>query len=105
MLHGSYDGCCGSFRGQDSSDLTEISVASGRGEDHPNDVHSVHVFSFDVGSAVEFPISAPDPDPEVGDMRLSAGVRAALQCLDELNLVEELSRRRSVMKFPVAFLR
>ena len=73
--------------------------------DHPNDVHSVREVSSDVGSAVEVPISAPDPDVEVGDVRLSAGVRAALQSLDDLNLVEELSRRPTVMKSPPAFLR
>ena len=79
-------------------------MASGRGEDHPNDVHSVREVSSVVGS-VEVPILAKDPDPEVGDVRLSAGARAALQSLDDLNLVEEPSRRPSVMKSPFAFLR
>ena len=80
-------------------------MASGGGENHPNDMHSVREVSSDVGSAVEVHISAPDPDTEVGDVRLSADVMAALQSLDELNLVELLSRRPSVMKSPPAFLR
>ena len=106
MMHGSHDGLVAEpFRDPDRSDLTDIEVASGRGEDHPNAVHSIHEVSSDVGSADEVPVSAPDPDLEVGDVTLSAGIRAALQSLDELNLVEELSRRPSVMKSPPAFLR
>ena len=106
-MHSSRDGSVVEpvVRRRSDDDLTDVEMGSGHEEDHPNDVDSVREVSSDVGSAVEDPISEPDPDPEIGDVRLSADTRAALRSLDDLNLVEELNRRPSVMKSPPAFLR
>ena len=51
--------------------MRDIEVASGRGEDHQNDDHSIHEVSTDVRCTVEVLVSALDLKTQVGDVRLS----------------------------------